>query len=223
MLSRGSTVRATIGDCVAVIGLHSVCHEPVMRKLSPHAHRRVCRYRIHDRGAKARQSNVFEMRNTKRIFFYSLFDRASGTLSEMPCCWPDPCSRKAPCGQAGSPAAYQHCIVALAGSRKRVGCKPAPILCDDAEIAGAVREVESWSSSADNTDRIYVFSPACVVKVGIPMEIGLSEVNSRSNGFSDTTLSLTGKTVLLPIGPSDFGLALSGAVVFDLIERRSTA
>jgi hypothetical protein len=99
-----------------------------------------------------------------------------------------------------------------------------PYFVDDGEIGKVGScEAESWSSSADNTDHIYVFSPACVVKVGIPMEIGLSGVNSRSNGFSDTTLSLTGKTVLLPIGPSAFGLALSGAVVFDLIERRSTA
>src|SRR5206468_1985739 len=72
---------------------------------------------------------------------------------------------------------------------------------------------------ADNGDHIYVFSPACVVKLGAPVEIGVNAVNGLSGGFGDTTLSLTGKTVPLPIGPSGFGLALSGAVVYDFAEE----
>jgi hypothetical protein len=44
---------------------------------------------------------------------------------------------------------------------------------DDAEIGkpGSC-EIESWSSFAANGDRIAVFSPACVVNPGRPVEVG---------------------------------------------------
>src|SRR5437867_16557 len=44
---------------------------------------------------------------------------------------------------------------------------------DDAEIGkiGSC-EIESWGSFAANSDRIGVFSPACVVDLGRPVELG---------------------------------------------------
>ena len=91
-----------------------------------------------------------------------------------------------------------------------------PYFVDDAEIGKVGScEVESWNSSAGNGDRISVFSPACVVNFGAPVELGTNLVNARSDGEGISTISLTAKTVPIPIGPSGFGLALSGAVVYD--------
>jgi hypothetical protein len=47
-----------------------------------------------------------------------------------------------------------------------------PYFIDDAEIGKVGScEVESWNSSAGNGDRISVFSPACVVNFGAPVEL----------------------------------------------------
>ena len=44
---------------------------------------------------------------------------------------------------------------------------------DDAEIGKVGScEIESWSSFAASGDRIAVFSPACVVKLDAPVELG---------------------------------------------------
>jgi hypothetical protein len=91
---------------------------------------------------------------------------------------------------------------------------------DDAEIGKAGScEIESWSSFAANGDRIAVFSPACVFNLGPPVELGTNLLNLRSEGEGDSIATLTAKTVPIPIGPTGFGLAISGAVVYDPLER----
>ena len=87
---------------------------------------------------------------------------------------------------------------------------------DDAEIGkpGSC-EIESWSSFAANGDRIAVFSPACVLNFGVPVELGTNIVNLRSDAQGDTIATLTAKTVPIPIGPSGFGLAIAGAIIYD--------
>jgi len=102
--------------------------------------------------------------------------------------------------------------VPRAGAAKLGG----PYYVDDAEIGKVGScEVESWNSSAGNGDRITVFSPACVFNFGSPVEVGTNLLNARSDGDGISTVSLTAKTVPIPIGPTGFGLALSGAVVYD--------
>ena len=63
---------------------------------------------------------------------------------------------------------------------------------DDAEIGkpGSC-EIESWGSFALNRDHIAVFSPACVVNLGGPVELGTNLVNLRSQGEKDSLVSLT--------------------------------
>jgi hypothetical protein len=87
---------------------------------------------------------------------------------------------------------------------------------DDAEIGklGSC-EIEFWSSFAANGDRIAVFSWACVLNLGAPVELGTNIVNLRSGGQGDTIVTITAKTVPIPIGPSGFGLAIAGAVTYD--------
>lgn len=96
-----------------------------------------------------------------------------------------------------------------------------PYYVDDAEIGKVGScEVESWASLAADADHSYVFGPACVVKLGLPVEIGINAVNTLSGGAADTTLSLTGKVVPLPIGPNGgFGLAVSTAAVYDVTQK----
>jgi hypothetical protein len=52
-----------------------------------------------------------------------------------------------------------------------------PYYVDDAEIGkpGSC-EIESWGSFAINGDHILVFSPACVVNLGAPVELGMNLV-----------------------------------------------
>ena len=59
------------------------------------------------------------------------------------------------------------------------------------------------------------FSAQPVVNFGAPIELGTNIVNLRSDGQGDTIATLTAKTVPIPIGPSGFGLAIAGAVIYD--------
>ena len=88
---------------------------------------------------------------------------------------------------------------------------------DDAEIGklGSC-EFESWGSFADNTDRVLVFSPACVFNLGQPVELGANFIKMRSDGAWDSTLALSAKTVPIPIKGDGLGLAVAGAVTYDL-------
>jgi hypothetical protein len=91
---------------------------------------------------------------------------------------------------------------------------------DDAEIGKTGScEIESWSSFAANGDRIAVFSPACVVNLGRPVELGTNLVNLRSDSQGDFLATLTAKTVPIPIGRAGFGLAIAGAVVYDPLNQ----
>jgi hypothetical protein len=93
---------------------------------------------------------------------------------------------------------------------------------DDAEIGklGSC-EVETWGSFAANGDRIAVFSPACVVNLGGPVELGTNLVHFRSAGEGDPVASFTFKAVPIPLpnGPTGFGVAVSGAIVYDPLDR----
>jgi hypothetical protein len=105
----------------------------------------------------------------------------------------------------------------LAGAR--AAKQGGPYFVDDAEI-GPVGSCEfsQFASSAHNGDHIYGFSPACVVGLGAPVEIGSNLLNFRSDGVVDPLVSLTGKTVPIPLpggGRPGFGLALSGEFVWD--------
>jgi hypothetical protein len=90
---------------------------------------------------------------------------------------------------------------------------------DDAEIGKVGScEYESWASFAQNGDRIFVFSPACVVSLGMPIEIGTNLVGTRSAGLWDSTVSLTAKSVPIPIPEQGgMGLAVAAALTFDFV------
>jgi len=95
-----------------------------------------------------------------------------------------------------------------------------PYFIEDAEIGPVGScETEQWAASAHNGDHIYVASPACVVGLGAPVEIGASLFNFRSDGVVDPVVALSAKTVPIPLpggGLPGFGLALSGTIAWDM-------
>jgi hypothetical protein len=94
-----------------------------------------------------------------------------------------------------------------------------PYYVDDAEIGKVGScETESWASFAPAGGQILVFSPACVVNLGAPVEIGTNLVRLNPGGDQNASVSGTAKTVPIPIPREGhgFGLALSGAVIYDL-------
>jgi hypothetical protein len=124
------------------------------------------------------------------------------------------------CPRAGALALAVLLLTLLSVAGAHAARLGGPYFVDDAEIGPVGScETEQWASSARNGDHIYVFSPACVVRLGAPVEIGTNLVNFRSDGIIDATASLTAKTVPIPLpggGRPGFGLALSGAFVWDM-------
>jgi hypothetical protein len=94
---------------------------------------------------------------------------------------------------------------------------------DDAEIGklGSC-EIESWASFATNGDRVLVFSPACVLNLGVPVELGTNLLSTRSSGEPGSPMSLTAKMVPLPTGSGRFGVAVAGAIVYDPINHSAS-
>jgi hypothetical protein len=91
---------------------------------------------------------------------------------------------------------------------------------DDVEIGpvGSCK-VESSGSFADNTDRIGIVSPACVVDLGRPVEPTAGFVRFRSDGEWGSFLVTKGKVNLIPVEPNKLGLGLIAGTAFDLVHR----
>ncbi len=83
-------------------------------------------------------------------------------------------------------------------------------------------KVESWMSAAANHDFTAVTAPACVVKLGIPVELGGQLQRSRDDGAWSTSGTLRAKTNIIPIENHPFGLGVSGGASWDLITGAST-
>jgi hypothetical protein len=95
---------------------------------------------------------------------------------------------------------------------------------DDVEVAapGACK-VESWASFATNSDLAAVTSPACVVDLGRPVEIGGQFQRSRSDDAWGSSAAAKAKMNLIPLEGQPFGLAISGAATFDLITGQASS
>lgn len=95
---------------------------------------------------------------------------------------------------------------------------------DDAEI-GKVGEcqVESWISFASNHDLIATTTPACVVNLGIPVELDVVAQRMRADSVWTTTAGIAGKANLIPIATGKFGLAVSGGANWDTATGNNTS
>ncbi len=97
---------------------------------------------------------------------------------------------------------------------------------DDTEIGKPGDcKVESWLSVATNAtnDLIATTSPACVVKLGIPIEVGGQFQRTRTSDEWGTTGGWNAKANLLPAEPGKIGLAVSGGMNFDLLTHQTSS
>jgi hypothetical protein len=78
-------------------------------------------------------------------------------------------------------------------------------------------KLESWISTATNTDFSMVANPSCVVDVGKPVEFSVLGNRARGDGEWSTTLQPKAKTNLVPTGIGKFGFALYGGGSFDVL------
>lgn len=76
-------------------------------------------------------------------------------------------------------------------------------------------KVESWLSTATNTDIAAVANPSCVVDPFRPIELSLQTVRSRGDGDGSTTLAPKAKTNFIPTGIGRWGLSAYGGGSFD--------
>lgn len=94
---------------------------------------------------------------------------------------------------------------------------------DDSEIGKPGEcKVESWFSYAANDDLAAVTSPACVAKLGIPVELGVAIQRSRGGGEWGTDLAVKGKINLLPVETGRVGIGISAATMFDLVAHQNS-
>jgi hypothetical protein len=116
-------------------------------------------------------------------------------------------------------------VAALAlASPHRVEAAGGAFAVDDAEIgAPGSCKVESWVSFASNHDFVGVVSPACVVNIGRPVELGVQGTRSRADGEWGTSGAVKAKTNLIPLDPHKLGVGLSGAITYDLRTGENTA
>src|SRR5262245_39235607 len=115
--------------------------------------------------------------------------RERGRSSARQRCAMNAASRSATRG-LGPACARAGALPPLAGAR--AGKLGGPYFIEDAEIGPVGScETEQWASSARNGDHIYVASPACVVSLGAPVEIGTNLLNFRTDGVVDPLVTLS--------------------------------
>ena len=78
-------------------------------------------------------------------------------------------------------------------------------------------KLESWISTATNTDFSLVANPSCVADVGRPVEFSVLVNRSRSDGEWSTTFQPKAKTNLVPTGVGKFGFAMYAGASFDAL------
>jgi hypothetical protein len=86
----------------------------------------------------------------------------------------------------------------------------------DISEAGSCK-VESWISTASNTDFSAVANPSCVVDILKPVELSLLTNRSRSDGDWSTTVTPKAKTNLVPTGIGKFGFSFYAGGSFDAL------
>ena len=94
---------------------------------------------------------------------------------------------------------------------------------DDAAVddVGACK-VESWVSLASNTDLAAVSTPACVIPLFLPTEIGVQAARIRADSEWSTSLTPKAKMTLVKPEVGKFGLAISGGTTFDALTGENT-
>ena len=94
---------------------------------------------------------------------------------------------------------------------------------DDAKIGNPGDcEVDSWAAGASNHDLMAVTSPYCVVRLGIPVQLGAALQRSRNDDLWSSSATLSAKTNIIPVEKNPFGLGISGGGSWDLVTGANT-
>src|SRR3954468_1402920 len=78
-------------------------------------------------------------------------------------------------------------------------------------------KLESWISTATNTDFSLVANPSCVVDIGRPVELSVLNNRFRGDGDWSTTFQPKAKTNLIPTGIGKLGLSFYAGGSFDAL------
>jgi hypothetical protein len=78
-------------------------------------------------------------------------------------------------------------------------------------------KVESWISTATNTDFSAVANPSCAVNIVRPVELSLQTNRARSDGDWTTTIAPKAKWNLVPTGIGKFGVSFYAGGSFDAL------
>lgn len=84
-------------------------------------------------------------------------------------------------------------------------------------------KVESWLSTATNTDFSAVANPSCVVNIVRPVELSVMTNRYRSDGDWGTSVAPKAKINLVPTGIGKFGVSALGGVTLDAQTGQNTA
>jgi hypothetical protein len=83
-------------------------------------------------------------------------------------------------------------------------------------------KVESWVSSASNKDFAAAATPACVVKLFFPTEVGLQFARTRAGGEWSTSVTPKAKMMINEPKVGNFGLAISAGATYDAATGQNT-
>ncbi len=78
-------------------------------------------------------------------------------------------------------------------------------------------KLESWISTATNTDFSLVANPSCVVDIGRPVEFSVLSNRFRSDGEWNTSFQPKAKTNLAPTGIGKLGVSIYAGGSFDAL------
>lgn len=103
-------------------------------------------------------------------------------------------------------------LLALTGMENSARAAGGAFVVDDVEIAKPGDcKVESWVQGASNHDFAAVSAPACVVQLGIPVELTTQFNRTRSADTWQTSVDLKGKVNIVPVATGKVGVGFVGS------------
>jgi hypothetical protein len=109
-------------------------------------------------------------------------------------------------------------LLAAGGARAANGAY-AVDAADISEVGSC--KVESWISTATNSDFSAVANPSCVANIYRPVELSLQTVRARSDGDWSTTVAPKAKWNIVPTGIGKLGMAFYAGGSFDALTGES--
>jgi len=82
-------------------------------------------------------------------------------------------------------------------------------------------KVESWLSTASNTDFTAVANPSCVINPSQPVELSMFTSRARSDGEWSNTIQPKAKTNIVPTGIGKLGVSIYAGGSFDALTGES--